>query len=119
MHEFSICRGLIGQVETIARQHSARRIYSISLRIGPLAGVDVALLQHAFPVASAASIVDGAKLEIECSEIRIRCHNCGMECAAACNDLHCTHCGDWRTELIQGNELLLVDVELELEESYV
>ena len=119
MHEFSVCRGLIGQVEAIARQHGARQVSGISLQIGPLAGVDIALLRHAFAVASTASIAHGARLEIECPKIRIRCHTCAKECEASYNKLLCVHCGDWRTELIQGNELLLINVELELEQNHV
>jgi Zn finger protein HypA/HybF involved in hydrogenase expression len=31
----------------------------------------------------------------------------------------CDHCGDWHTELLQGDEMLLTSLELELEENDV
>ena len=119
MHEFSICRGLIQQVEAIAHEHGAHRVCSISLRIGPLAGVDISLLRHAFPIASTTSIVNGARLQIECPAPRIRCLECANECEVSCNHLICNRCNSQRAELIQGNELLLIDVELELEKNDV
>ena len=119
MHEFAICQGLIRQVEAIARQNNAQFVTSIALRIGPLAGVDATLLQHAFTVASAEGMTKGTKLQIECSPILIYCRACDKESTASPNNLICAGCGNWHTELLQGNELLLLNVELELEDNHV
>ena len=119
MHEFAICQGLIRQVETIARQHNAQLVTSISLRIGPLAGIDTTLLQHAFAAASITSISKGAELQIAHSPILIYCQTCGKQSTASSNNLACAHCGDWHTELLQGNELLLLNVALEMETKHV
>ena len=43
---------------------------------------------------------------------RVRCRSCGAESAAEPNNLVCTACGDWRTELVSGDEMLLAQVEL-------
>ena len=113
MHELAICQALMEQVETIARQHNAVKVTAIKLGIGPLSGVEEDLLKHAYPVASAGTIAEGAQLAIEVTPIRVKCTQCGAESDARVNKLVCAACGDWRTELISGDELTLITVELD------
>lgn len=112
MHELSVCQGLLTQVEAIALQHQARGVASITLHVGPLSGVEPDLLQHAFPVARAGTIAAAANLVIERLPIRVRCEQCGAETDAVANRLLCGACGDWHTQLISGDELILASVEL-------
>ena len=113
MHELALCQAMMSQVETIAREHRASRVMSITLGIGPLAGVEAQLLRHAYPIASAGTIAEGAALVIEATPIRVRCKRCDEESDALVNRLVCGLCGDWRTELLSGDEMLLVSVELD------
>lgn len=113
MHELALCQAMMSQVETIAREHRATRVTSITLGIGPLAGVEAKLLHSAYPLACAGTIAEGARLMIEATPIRVHCTSCGEESDALVNRLVCGHCGDWRTELLSGDEMLLVSVELD------
>jgi len=45
--------------------------------------------------------------------VRVRCRGCGAETMATANRLVCGACGDWHTDLLAGDELLLLRVELE------
>lgn len=112
MHELSLCQALIHQVEGIAADHDADRIDKITVRIGPLSGVESRLLWQAYPLASVGSIAERAELVIEQLPIRIRCEQCGAETDAESNRLVCGACGDWHTQLISGDEMLLASVEL-------
>ena len=113
MHELAICQALIDQIERIAAERNARRAVSIVIGMGPLSGVEAQLLEHAYPVASAGSVAEGAELVIEKLPVRVRCTQCDKESDALPNKLICQHCGDWRTTLISGDELMLMSVELE------
>ncbi len=113
MHELAICQALINQIESIAAERNASRAVSIVIGIGPLSGVEAQLLEHAYPVASAGSVAEGAELVIEKLPVRVRCSQCNRESDALPNKLLCKHCGDWRTTLISGDELMLMSVELE------
>ena len=62
MHELSVCQALIGEVEALARRHEARGVSRVRLVIGPLSGVEPALLQHAFPIAASGTMLAGALL---------------------------------------------------------
>jgi len=113
MHELAICQVLMNQVESIAAERNARSVVSIVVGMGPLSGVEAQLLEHAYPVASAGTVAEGAELVIENLPVRIKCTECGKESEASPNKLICKACGDWRTTLISGDELMLMRVELE------
>ena len=113
MHELAICQALMSQVETIARENAALRVTAITLGMGPLSGVEEQLLKNAYPIATAGTIADGAELFIHPAAVRVRCSECGKESEATPNRLICAHCKNWRTELISGDELLLIRVELD------
>lgn len=113
MHELSICQALVDQLEGIAAQHPGKQVADVYLGIGPLSGVVPQLLSDAFSVARAGSCASTATLHIHESEIIIRCLSCGKQSPAKANRLLCSHCGEWRTDLVSGDELLLERVELE------
>jgi len=112
MHELSICQSLLDQVERIAQDHRATRVERILLRVGPLSGVEPALLRNAYPLAAAGTIAESADLVIEPAPVRVHCNDCGAETDAAPNRLLCGACGGWQTRLISGDELLLANLEL-------
>ena len=113
MHELSICNALLDQVERIARERGAARVTRIVLRIGPLSGVEPELLRHAYPLAAASTVAENAKLVVEQAEIVVSCTECGAESSVSANRLLCKCCGDFRTRLISGDELILQRVELD------
>jgi len=112
MHELSVCLALMQQVERIAREQGAVSVDRIRLQVGPLSGVEPALLQHAWPLACAGTTAETAELLIETAPVKVRCTQCGAESDVAPNRLVCGHCGDYRTQLISGDELLLASLEL-------
>ncbi len=115
MHELALCQSILSQLETIADQHQARAVTVVYLQIGPLSGVEPPLLQSAWEIARSGTIAAEATLEIEPVAITIRCSRCGRESSATISRLVCPHCGEWRTELLSGNEMLLKSLELEKE----
>ncbi len=112
MHELAVCQGLLREVEAVARAHEAERVVGVTVRVGPLSGVEPDLLESAFPLASAGTNVAHAHLVIERAPIRVRCLICARESEVPSTRLLCVHCGEWRVELLSGTELLLTRVEL-------
>ena len=113
MHELAICQSLMDQVESIALERNAERVTLIVIAIGPLSGVEAPLLKNAYPLASVGTVAENAELVIEQLPIRVKCTKCGSESEATPNKLICKQCGDWRTELLSGDEMMLMSVELE------
>ena len=112
MHELSICQALIEQVEAVARKEGALQVIQVRVGIGPLSGVEPQLLQQAFLLARAGSIAATASLLVEHLPIRVSCRECGQETEAEVTNLACVNCGDWHTQLVSGDEMLLTQVEL-------
>lgn len=111
MHELSVCQALIEQVQRLAREHRALRVDRIVLQIGPLAGIEPELLKHAYPVAAAGTLAEGADLVFEARPVTVHCRDCGGDSEALPNRLLCAHCGSFRTELTGGDEMLLASLE--------
>lgn len=113
MHELSVCQSMLAQVQNIAAEQQAHAVNSITLRIGPLSGVESQLLRQAFPMASAGTIAAKADLIVETQPVRVHCLQCGADSEAEVNRLLCGSCGDYRTQLLSGDELVLASIELE------
>ena len=113
MHELAVAQALVEQVDAVIRQHNASSASLIRVRIGPLAGVVPELLANAFPLAAAGHAMEHATLDLVAAPITVRCQTCGAETEAAMNRLICGACGDWHTQVISGDELLLESIELE------
>jgi len=117
VHELAVAQALVEQVDAVIDQHGATQASLIRVRIGPLAGVVPELLASAFPLAAAGSRMEHAELDLVDAPIKVRCQTCGAETEAAMNYLICGACGDWHTQVISGDELLLESVELEMNPS--
>ena len=112
MHEMSVCQGLLNQVEQIALERGASQVESILLSIGPLSGIEPPLLKRAFEIARLETIASTAELEIETGPVVVECRSCGASGEAQVNRLLCPSCGDWQVNLTQGDELLLLRLEV-------
>jgi hydrogenase nickel incorporation protein HypA/HybF len=112
MHELSVCQALLAQVSEIARAHRASGVKEIVVAVGPLSGVEPALLAGAFQLARTRSCAADAELRFEPAPVRVCCTECGAESACAANRLLCAQCGGYRTRLVSGDELRLLRVEL-------
>lgn len=84
----------------------------IVIEVGPLSGVEPALLGRAFMVVRAGSCAANAVLSIETPGVTIRCLTCDAESQPAPNRLICGVCGGYRTRIVAGDELRLRRVEL-------
>jgi hydrogenase nickel incorporation protein HypA/HybF len=113
MHELSICQSLIRQVQQVAADNKARSVELIRLRVGGLSGVEPPLLERAFTIARAGTIAAHADLEIEQGPVVVKCRQCGASSAVTVNRLLCQTCGDWRVFVVEGEELLLLSIEIE------
>jgi len=112
VHELSVCQALISQVEEIARSHRAVSVESVKLGIGPVSGVEISLLQHAYPFASAGTVADHSKLVIETIPLKVSCERCAAETEAEPGWLICAACGSNLTKLVSGDEMILMSIEM-------
>lgn len=113
MHELAVCQALIEQVEGVAAEHRAVGVTRIVVRIGPLSGVEPALLERAYAIARSGTIAQAAELVLETAPLIVHCADCGRQSNVNPTRLVCPLCGNWRTTLVSGDELLLARLELD------
>lgn len=112
MHELSVCLSLLQQMETIAEQRNASAVERVYLKIGPLSGIEPHLLRQAYPLAVAGTVAENAELIIETADVIVTCTQCGSESKVLPNRLLCADCGDFRTRVISGDDMILQRLEL-------
>lgn len=114
MHELSVCQALVRQLERVSSENGGGRIERAVLLIGPLSGIEIPLLQQAFPLASRGTVAEEAELDIRHSPVRVACSDCHAESEVPPNRQVCGQCGSYRCRLVSGDEMLLETVELVL-----
>jgi len=68
MHEMSLLRGLLHQIEGLARRNAADRVAVVRLKLGPLAYIEPDHLREHFTEAARGTVAEGARLDIETTE---------------------------------------------------
>lgn len=67
-HEYSLLADLLRKIEEISRTHGRRRVASVTLRLGALAGISPGHLREHFEHAALGTVAAGAQLHILTSE---------------------------------------------------
>ena len=116
MHEQSLVRALLKQVEAVRLQHDGRTVSEVRVEMGPLSGVEPLLLATAFeqlvpqsPAAGAALVIDEVALWAECT-------SCSREFEVRDFVFRCPTCGG-SVKVTRGDEFQLVSVSLKSSDS--
>lgn len=113
MHEFSLVRSLLAQVEQIVAEQGGGTVRTIRLRCGSLSGVEPALLLSAFELLRVENDLRNTSLSIEEVLLEASCQKCHAVFVPERFCFTCPVCGSDRTEVIQGDALVLESIELE------
>lgn len=111
MHELSIAGSLFDALMGIARENHLKRIYRVTLSVGKMRQIVPAAMDMAFAAVTAGTIAEKAELVIESIPVRMRCASCGTEFAVESNVFLCPECGSARLELLEGQELIIKNIE--------
>ncbi len=68
MHEMSLLRGLLAQIEATARRHGAARVSVVRLKLGPLAHIEPDHLREHFVSAARGTLAEAARLDIQTTD---------------------------------------------------
>ncbi len=113
MHELSLCRTLIEQLQQQAERHQFNRVKQLWLEAGPLAAVVPEAMTFAFEAASHGTLAQGARLHIVELPGRARCRACGIESAISQWYQACPECGQYQLQVLSGEELRIRELEVE------
>jgi len=113
MHELSIAEELVRTIREELRHHPHARLKSALVRIGMLRLIEPTTLEHCFEAATLDSPLSGVTLRIEQTEASARCRKCGTKFAVEDRWFECPRCGETNSELLEGDELQLVSLDIE------
>lgn len=117
MHEESLIRSLLRQVEELAQQHHAIAVEDIEVEVGPLSGVEPLLLQDAFERLRAESLWPRAELSVQQVGLDIRCRNCETESQLQDFRFVCHECGSTSLQIVRGDAFRLLNVRLQIDDA--
>jgi hydrogenase nickel incorporation protein HypA/HybF len=110
MHELSLSSAVVA---TTVKHADGRRVSVINLRIGRLRQVVPETLQFYFGFVSRETVCEGARLELEVIDARLRCRPCGTEWAIEIPAFRCPTCGGSEVEVASGDEFEVESIEVE------
>jgi len=119
MHELSIAGELVRAIRVELRSHPNARVKSALVRVGVLRLIEPTTLERCFEAAIWDSPLAGAQLHVEQVKASARCRKCGVEFPVEDQWFECPQCGETGSELVRGDELQLVSLEIEGETASV
>ncbi len=112
LHELGIVYHIIRDVENVARVNGVRRVSSVTLLLGEVSGVVPDLLLDAWRwAADKKPITEGSELIVEPVEAVTHCEACGRDYGTVEHGKTCPHCGSGETYLLQGQEVMIKQIE--------
>lgn len=113
MHEMSLAEGVIQLIADSAAQNQFKRVKTVWLEIGQLAGVEAEAMRFCFDAVARGSIAEGAALEIIATPGEGRCFDCQQTVAVTARYEPCPHCGGYSVEVSGGTEMRVKELEVE------
>ncbi|HKC95978.1 MAG TPA: hydrogenase maturation nickel metallochaperone HypA [Nitrospira sp.] len=112
MHEISIAQQILDLVIRHLPSGDERPVKAVRLKLGARAGVSADSLEWGWKVVTELSVVRSAALIIEPVPSRVRCTTCGTVFEPGRYLIVCPRCRDPKIEIISGDELQVMDIEL-------
>ena len=109
MHELSLSSAV---VNTVVKHAEGRPVEVVNLRIGKLRQVVPETLDFYFDFVARDTVCDGAKLNYEIIEARLRCKPCAEEWSIDIPHFRCPTCGGSDVEVASGNEFEVESIEV-------
>ncbi|MDR1856673.1 MAG: hydrogenase maturation nickel metallochaperone HypA [Desulfovibrio sp.] len=115
MHEMSIVESLLAMVQAEMDSRGCGRLESVHVVYGAMAGIVPESLQMCFEIMTKDTPNEGARLELTCLPVRLRCGGCGTVFGGEGREAlwqPCPVCGETFGHAVeQGRELYLKRLE--------
>ena len=114
MHELSIAMEILDIVEKEAMKHGASVVRQVNLKVGDLSGVETESLAFSFDaVKGEKALTRETALVIERLPVKIHCTPCKEVFNGSGHRVVCPQCEGFDTQLLQGEELEIEDIEID------
>jgi len=107
MHEFSLVRALLSQVQELVADQPAGAVLEIHLECGPWSGIEPALVYSAFDQLRRDSPLGHAQLLVKSVPLAAACQDCGEVFEPPVFCFRCPACDSTATQVIRGEGVIL------------
>ncbi|MCL4539021.1 MAG: hydrogenase maturation nickel metallochaperone HypA [Bacteroidetes bacterium] len=114
MHELSIAENVFEIAGESLIINRGKKLRSVKIKVGELAGVVPESLQFCFTAIAKGTAMEDAKLKIEKMPIIVHCFDCGKDSTVGNFIFQCPGCENPNVEVISGNELQVVEIEIDV-----
>ena len=109
----SIAQSLIDIIEEEMIKNDASVLRSVRLQIGQLSAIVPQSLSFCFEVITSGTKLEGAKLIMEIIPLKGMCRECKQEFEIKDYAFECPHCGSPDIETTAGQDMSIVDMEVD------
>ena len=109
----SIAQSLIDIIKEEMIKHHASVLRSVRLHIGQLSAIVPQSLSFCFEVITSGTELEGAKLIMEVIPLRAMFRECKQDFEIKDYAFECPHCGSPDIETISGQDMSIVDMEVD------
>ena len=110
MHELSLSGAI---VNTVAKHADGRQVSVVSVRVGRLRQVVPDTLEFYFEFVARDTVCEGARLDLEIVDARLRCSACERDWEIEIPAFRCPTCGGGEVTVASGNEFEVESIEVE------
>ena len=110
MHELSLSSAI---VNTVVKHADGRRVTLVELRVGKLRQVIPDTLEFYFEFVARDTVCEGARLEQQVIDARLRCRGCDHDWEIEIPAFRCPQCGGSDVSIAAGNEFEVESIEVE------
>lgn len=108
MHEMALTQSL---VDAVCEHAAGRHVHSVKLEVGALCAVVPDSMQFCFELATAGTVADGARLDMNIEPGAACCRTCGQSFELPDLILLCP-CGSADVEVTAGRDLKIISMEV-------
>ena len=113
MHEMALAQSMLEIIREEMQRHAATVLKSVRVNIGEMSAVVPESLSFCFDVMTEGTDMEGARLIMEVIPLRGYCPGCREEFAIEDYAFVCPTCGSTRIDLMSGQELSIVEIEVD------
>ncbi|MBI2906211.1 MAG: hydrogenase maturation nickel metallochaperone HypA [Chloroflexi bacterium] len=111
MHELGITEDLLAHVLEHAAEAGIKKVTSVRLGLGDMAGIEPDAVSLCFEAASRGTPAQGAELVFRRIETELRCRFCGNVFTPSQFDEPCPQCQRLNLEVLNGQDFYLESIE--------
>ena len=113
MHEISLVQVLIEQVHELVASNGGGRVRYVRVELGPLSGVEPAIMASAWERLRNGAGLGDATLVIDEVPLVVLCRTCIRTFQSIRFSFHCPECRGIETETVSGEGVILHSIELD------